>query len=172
MKKIPVSLMILIVVATSGCGYKVSGRYSGLPEHIKTIAVPVFANKTVKFRLEQIVTAAVKKELAERGRFRVTGDPAESDALLEGTVNSFSVISVGVRQDDAGASFHIMMNLSVRLTDLKNKKTLYYNPSFVVREEYLLSTRVVDFYPEEVPAMERAAQRFAASLASTILETF
>jgi outer membrane lipopolysaccharide assembly protein LptE/RlpB len=163
---------VLGALLAGSCGYKVSGRYTGLPEGIQTIAVPVFDNRTPKFELEQILTAAVKRELAERSNRQVISDKETADAVLTGTILSYSITPIGIKSENVGTSFSVMIVVDVSFYERKTGKVLYANPSFVIREEYTLSNQTKDFYLEEGPAIERASRSFAASLVPTILESF
>lgn len=160
------------VLLAGSCGYKVSGRYNGLPESIRTIAVPVFDNRTPKFELEQVLTAAVKRELAERSNRQVTSDKDTADAVLTGTILSYSTTPIGIKSENVGTSFSVMLVVDVSFYERNTGKVLYANPQFVIREEYTLSNQTKDFYLEEGPAIERASRSFAASLVPTILESF
>lgn len=163
---------VLIVLLAGSCGYKVSGRYNGLPEGIRTIAVPVFDNRTPKFELEQVLTEAIKRELAERSNREVVSDKETADAVLTGTILSYSTTPIGIKSENVGSSFSVMMVVDVSFYERKTGKVLYANPQFVIREEYTLSNQTKDFFLEEGPAIERASRSFAASLVPTILESF
>lgn len=165
-------LLVLVALLVGSCGYKVSGRYNGLPEGIQTIAVPVFDNRTPKFELEQALTVAVKRELAERSNRQVTSDKETADAVLTGTILSYSTTPIGIKSENVGSSFSVMMVVDVSFYERKTGKVFYANPQFVIREEYTLSNQTKDFYLEEGPAIERASRSFAASLVPTILESF
>ena len=39
-------LIILATLSSSGCGYALAGRGAFLPDYIKTIGIPAFANRT------------------------------------------------------------------------------------------------------------------------------
>ena len=54
------ALGVLCVFAAPGCGYSLAGRGSFLPVYIKTIGVPTFANRTVVFNLETMLTQKVR----------------------------------------------------------------------------------------------------------------
>ena len=72
------------------CGYKQAGKGKGLPADIKTIAVPVFQNSSLKYRVEQRFTQAVIEEILKRARaLHVTTNPDEADAVLSGDIRSF-----------------------------------------------------------------------------------
>ncbi len=71
--------LLVIVAVAGGCG----GYHVGtlLPEHIKTIAVPVFVNKTSEPNLEIQATNAVINQLATDGTLRVVPE-GEADVVL------------------------------------------------------------------------------------------
>lgn len=164
--------IIVLGVTLAACGYKMSGRYNGLSEHIRTIAVPTFTNQTLRSGLEQTLTSAVKKEFLQRGSYRIVSDPAAADAVLGVKILNYSITPIGVKGKNVGTVFLLMIELDIQFTDRRNDKVLYKDGRFVIREEYALSDRAVDFYIEDAPAVERAARTFAASLVATLLESF
>ncbi len=163
--------IILLGVTLAACGYKVSGRYNGLPEHIRTIAVPTFTNQTLRSGLEQTLTSAVKKEFLQRGSYRIVADPAAADAVLGVKILNYSITPIGVKGQNVGTVFLLMIALDIQFIDRRNDTVLYKDGRVVIRAEYALSDRAVDFYIEDAPAVERAARTFAASLGATLLES-
>ena len=82
----PVWALAAASLLLCACGYRVAGRGDRLPPDVKTVAVPVFTNDSKEFRIEQKIAADVMRELIERTRYRVTADPSQADAVIEGTV--------------------------------------------------------------------------------------
>src|ERR1019366_10757477 len=78
--------LILLAALAPACGYHVAGKGSSLPPTIKTIAIPVFVNESVRFRIEQKVATAVTREFIERTSYQITANPDQSDAVLRGTI--------------------------------------------------------------------------------------
>lgn len=169
-KTILISLILLL--PTMGCGYRMTARYNSLPPHITTIAVPSFENRTMQFDLSAKLTQAVKREFMERSACRISSDEAEADAVLHGIISGYSVTPIAIKRQNVGTSFLITLTVKIVFSDRREDRVLYSNPSFILREEYILSERNVDFYVEEGPAIERAAQAFADRLVATILEDF
>lgn len=165
-------IWLLVLLVGVGCGYRVSGRLEGLPAHVRTVAVPMFENRTVKFGLEQVLTEAVKLELAARSRKSITADETSADAVLTAEILSFDQTPVAVRGRNIGNVFQVRLVVRVVLTDRRQDRILYEHPAFIVREEYILSDRNVDFFREEMPAIQRAAGAFARTVVATILEAF
>src|SRR5690606_16369872 len=70
---------------------------SGLPKHIKTIAVPVFQTEAqgLRYRVESRLTEAVTKEIIKRGNgLKVQGTKDGADAVIEGVIRDFSFTGV------------------------------------------------------------------------------
>ncbi len=71
--------LVVVMALAGGCGgYRVGAL---LPEHIKTIAVPVFVNRTSEPNLEIQATNAVINQLATDGTLRVVPED-EADVVL------------------------------------------------------------------------------------------
>jgi len=165
-------VIIILGIALAACGYKVSGRYNGLPEHIRTIAVPTFTNQTLRSGLEQTLTSAVKKEFLQRGDYQIVADPGAADAVLSGKIINYSITPIGIKGQNVGTVFLLTIELDIEFTDRLNDKVLYKDSRHIIREEYTLSDRTVDFFIEDAPAIERAARTFSAGLVATLLESF
>ena len=58
--------VVVLALATCNCGYHVAGKAAAIPRTIDSIAIPIFVNKTPKYRLEQRLTAAVVDEFVAR----------------------------------------------------------------------------------------------------------
>ena len=161
---------ILLAVA---CGYQVAGTATRLPPDIKTIAIPVFTNKSTRFRIEQRVSAAVTREFIERTRFRVTPDPEGADAELKGTIDS---VHSGVLTYDPNTgratTFQIQVTADVELIDLHTKKVVFSNPHYLFREQYQVSQSAPALFEESEPALNRLSSDFAHTLVTDIIENF
>jgi hypothetical protein len=163
--------ILLLPIFCGGCGYHLSGKTTTIPESIDSIAVPTFVNKSVKYRLEQRLTAAVVDELIHRTKYRIMTDPAGAGALLSGEVLEFSATPV-ILAGGAGSTYLVMVRMRVQLKDQKANKLLFENQNFMFREEYEISQQPATFFPEEGPALDRLSMEFSRSLVSTLLESF
>lgn len=68
----------------TGCGiYSFSG--STLPPHIKSVAVPLFENRTAEFGIDQELTDALIDALIEDNALKVA-DYRDADAVLKGQI--------------------------------------------------------------------------------------
>ena len=97
----PMLFALALALMFDVCGYKPAGKGKSLPANIKTIAIPVFQNSSLKYRVEQRFTQAVIDEVLKRARaLRVTTTPEDADAVLSGDIRSFR--AAGSLLDDLG----------------------------------------------------------------------
>jgi hypothetical protein len=153
------------------CGYKRAGKGASLPADIKTIAVPVFQNSSLKYRVEQRFTQAVIEEILKRQRaLRITTNPEEADVVLNGDIRQFN--ARGLILDERGRIrvWGVRIVASVSLRDRRTHKILYQNQRMRFEGEYELSDDPESFFNEENPAVERIAKDFAQTVISTIME--
>src|SRR3712207_9446448 len=77
--------LVLFASGFRGCGYKAVTK-SGLPTHIKTVAVPPFQNQALRYKIESRFTDAVMREIMRRGKgLRVQSETKGADAVVDGT---------------------------------------------------------------------------------------
>ena len=171
-------LALLAAVASAGCGYSLAGRGSFLPDYIKVIGVPTFANRTTVFNLETTVTQKVRAEFIGRGRYRIVPDPAGVDALLTGEVTSVSITPVSFTAQQLASRYAIVMTARVDLKDLRDNKVLWENPGLTFRTEYEAQSAgqqtadVSAFFGQDMNALDRMTAEFARAIVSAILEAF
>jgi hypothetical protein len=165
-------LALAAVVASAGCGYRVSGHSDLLPKDIKTIAIPAFANGTTRYRLTDRLPAAIAREFLSRTRYNVVADPNEADAVLTGTVlNLFSnpTIFDPVTGRASGVQVSVFLELTLRTRD---GKVIYNQPGFEYRQRYEISTDQEAFFDESDSALDRLGRDVARTVVSAVLETF
>jgi len=167
----PVLAAIALSLIVDVCGYKPAGKGKSLPADIKVIAVPIFRNSVLQYRIEQRFTQAVMEEILKRGRrLKVTTNPDAADAELDGDIVGFR--APGSILDDQGRTrvWDLRIDVSVTLRDLKRHTVLYQNPRMSFSGEYELSSDPKSFFNEENPAVDRIAKDFAQAIVTTILE--
>ena len=168
-----VAAAMFVCLWCAGCGYHTAGHSVTLPENIKTLAVPVFGNETQTYKIEQILTAAVVRELVTRTHYHILNEASDSaDATLHGTV--LSTYTSPLTYDSTtgrAASVLVIITMKVSLKD-KQGKVLYDNPSYLFREQYQVASNVTSFFEEDTTAVARLSRTFASTLVSNILEGF
>ena len=170
-------LCVLCGFFWSSCGYSLAGRGSFLPAYIKTIGIPTFANRTVVFNLETMVTQKVRSEFIGRGKYQILPEATGVDALLTGEVTAVSIQPASFTPNQLASRYAITMVARIELRDIRENKVLWENPSLMFRQEYDTSGNraVVDpaaFFQQDTNALERMSTEFARTIVSAILEAF
>ena len=165
--------VILVILAGSGftdCYKPVTG--TGLPDHIKSIAVPAFQFEArgLRYRVESRFTEAVSKEIIRRGNgLRVQGSRDGADAVIEGTIRDFGFSGVLLDRQGRARIYEVTIVTAVTVRDLHNDKILYDNQNLTFRDSFEFSDDPRSFFNEEDPAVERMARAFSESIVSTIV---
>jgi len=173
MRQRAVALAALLCLVSAGCGYHTAGHAAQLPDNVKTIAIPAFSNETQTYKIEQMLTAAVVREMVTRTHYHVLNQTSDdADATLRGSViSTYSAPLTYDSQTGRASSVLVTVNMKVALTD-KQGKVLYENPSYIFRQQYQVSSDLTSFFEEDTPALQRLSQEFARTLVSNILEGF
>jgi hypothetical protein len=170
-------LSVLSGGALTGCGYALAGRGSFLPAYIRTIGVPTFANRTVVFNIETMLTQKVRSEFIGRGKFQILPDASGVDALLTGEVTAVNIQPASFNPQQLASRYAITMTARIELRDIRENKILWENPSVMFRQEYDATggRSVIDpaaFFQQDTNALERMSTEFARTIVSAILEAF
>lgn len=112
MKKAFSSLVLAFLVG--GCaGYHVGPATPAHLSHIKTIAVPTFANTTLTPRIEALVTGTVIKQMQQDGTFRIVTED-KADAVLKGEIVAVGRSPARSVRGNVLATTEFNLNLAVR----------------------------------------------------------
>jgi hypothetical protein len=166
-------LLLVTVFTVSGftdCYKPVTN--SGLPKHIRTIAVPVFQAeaKGLRYRVESRFTEAVMREILRRGNgLKVQGAINGADAAVEGTIRDFSFSGVLLDREGRARVYEVTIVSAVSIRDLKEERIIYDNQNFIFRDSFEFSEDPRSFFNEEDPAVERMARAFAESVVSAFV---
>ena len=145
---------------------------SGLPKHIKTVAVPAFQfeAKGLRYRVESRFTEAVSREIIRRGSgLKVQGSRKGADAVLEGMIRDFNFTGVLLDSEGRARVYEVTIVTAVTIRDLKENKILYDNQNFIFRDSFEFTSDPRSFFNEEDPAVERMARAFAEAAVSAFV---
>ena len=155
-----------------GCGYHTAGHVTTIPDTVRSIAVPAFINQTHTYKIEQMLTSAVVREMVTRTRYHIISNSDDADAILKGIVlSTYTTPMTYDSKTGRAASVLVVISLDVSLTD-KQGGVLYRNPAYLFREQYEVSRDPNSFFEEDTPAYQRLSRDFAQTLVSNILEGF
>ncbi len=176
MKYLKALFLFAVIFSVSGftdCYKPVTN--SGLPKHIKKVAVPAFQFEPagIRYRIESRFTSAVTNEIIRRGKgLTVQGTTTGADAVVEGNIRNFSFTGVLLDSQGRARVYEVTIVAAVTVRDLKEDKILYDNQNLVFRDSFEFSSDPRSFFNEEDPAVDRIARAFSESIVSAIVNGF
>lgn len=162
-----------LALSAAGCGYRVAGQADTIPDQVRTIAVPAFANATTEYKIEQYLTRSVVREFLSRTRYDVIENEASADATLRGTVVSFVAFPANFDQaTNRATAINTITQLQVTLVERETGRVLYQNPNLQHRERYEVSSDPEAYFEERQAALTRSSDAVARTVVSAVLEGF
>ena len=166
-------LISLAAVALVSCGYHVGGKADLMPKNIRTISIPAFSTLSTHYRLVDLLPRDIGREFNERTRFRVVSNPAEADAVLDGSVNTVSAYPTIFDPASGKASVvQVAVVMTVTLHERATGRVLYSRANWAIRENYQIAIDPHQLFDESDPAFERLSRDAARDIVSSIVENF
>ena len=167
------AVAVVLAVILSSCGYHVGGQAALVPASVKNIAIPAFGNATIRYKLTDHVPEAVAREFISRTKYRVVSSESTADAVLRGTVISYTSSPTILDPATSRASgVELRVTMQVTLTERSSGKILFSRPAMEIRERYQIATDPALYYEESEDALKRASKEAARVVVSAILENF
>jgi outer membrane lipopolysaccharide assembly protein LptE/RlpB len=160
--------LALLAVDLAGCGYSFRGN---LPDHIKTVAVPVFTNKTAEPAVETLLTSAVVEAFASNGRLRVV-KPEDADAILDGEVVGYSVQSIAFDNRANVRQYRLLVTMNLRLRDVRRSSILFEQQSLKEKADFQVLGAVSQTISAEESAVRTAAVEIGRAIVSLTIDRF
>jgi len=157
----------------SGCGYHTLTSAAHLPGNVRTLAIPSFKNNTQSYHTQAAFTEAVIREFTDRSSLRiVSGEDADADATLQGTITTFQIIPLTYDNTTGQTSSYLVtITAKLQLVD-RHGKVIWQNPSYLFRQQYEQIQDLASFIQEDSAATRRLAREFASAAVGDILESF
>ena len=159
---------VLLAVLAGACGYSLRGN---LPGHIKTVAVPVFKNRTSEPGVENFLTGAVVEAFSTNGRLKVVG-PEQADSILEGEVVGYQVQSVAFDPRANVQQYRLVVTLNLRFRDVKRDAILFEQQNFQERSDFRTLGVVAQTISREETALRAAATDIARAIVALAVDRF
>jgi outer membrane lipopolysaccharide assembly protein LptE/RlpB len=167
-RRLAVLALALTVLGLGGCGYSFRGT---LPSHIRTIAVPIFGNRTQQPGVESIITRAVVQAFVTNGRLQVVR-PADADAILDGEVVSYGVGAVAFDNTLNVQQYRLLVVLNLRMRDVRRNSVLFQQANVAEQADFRVAGPVSATIAQEETALTQAAGEIARSIVSLALDRF
>lgn len=108
-----------------GCGYRLAGTKNEASSGAgKSIAIPVFGNKSYRPTLETILTESLIQEFALRTGGKVVNED-EADLLLTGTVTAYSATPVSYTAGDTIKEYRADVTVEATILERKDRKVVW-----------------------------------------------
>ena len=98
--------LLLSLFSFAGCGYQIAGRGVHIPEGVRTLAIPVFENKTLEPIVEEELTPVVIREFLRDSRIEVVSR-SQAALVLQGSVTSYKESPLSFDQDQNVLEYRI-----------------------------------------------------------------
>lgn len=146
----------------AGCGYQHQAIY---PDHVHTVAVPIFDNRTFYRDVERDVTEAVIKEIELRTPYKVVAAD-RADTELTGTITSVEQSRLS-RGHDGGLVQEAELRIGSNFTwqDRRTGQTLRQRRGLVTVGRFIPARPASEPYQT---AQIQAAQRLAHEIVSVM----
>ncbi|HZN49513.1 MAG TPA: LptE family protein [Methylomirabilota bacterium] len=158
----------LLAAAVAGCGYSFRGT---LPEHIQTVAVPIFVNKTGEPKLGSVLTNGVLEAFSTNGRLRVVRRE-DADAVLEGEVIGYSVVSISYDSNANVRQYRLTVTMNLKLLDMKKSAVLFEEHGLSEKADFNVQSAVSQTIAVEETAVRSAAIEIGRAIVSITLSRF
>lgn len=162
------SRLLLIVLLLGGCGYSLRGN---LPDHIKTVAVPVFVNRTQEPAVENVITRAVIDAFVTGGRLRVVR-PEEADSILEGEIVGYRIEALAFDPRANVREYRLWVTLNLQFRDVRKNLMLWRQEGFQEKADFSVPGQVAVTISREESALRQAAVDIGRAIANLAVERF
>jgi hypothetical protein len=116
---------ILCILTLARCGnYSFSG--ASLPPHLKTVAVPLFDNRSPEFGVDQRITDGVIEAITKDNTLKIT-DPAAADCILRGILMRMEDRAGQYNEKEEASTYRITLSVQATFEDLRKKTVIWQN---------------------------------------------
>jgi outer membrane lipopolysaccharide assembly protein LptE/RlpB len=161
-------LLAALAALLAGCGYTLRGN---LPDHIQTVAVPVFANKTGEPAVENALTRAVVEAFSTNGRLRVV-TPEQADAILEGEITGYDIQALAFDAQANARQYRLIVTLNLRFRDVRRNTVLFEQARVQEKADFRVLGAASQTISREESALVAAAVDIARAIVSLAVDRF
>ena len=158
----------LLLLLLGGCGYSLRGT---LPGHIRTVAIPVFANKTQEPAVENLLTRAVVDAFVTSGRLKVVR-PEDADSILEGEIVGYQLNSLSYNSQQNVREYRLTVTLNLQFKDVKQNVVLWRQEGLQEKADFQVQGQVSATISSEELALRTAAVDIGRAIVNLTVERF
>lgn len=176
-------LLLLTSFFFAGCGYQIAGRGGHIPEGVRTIAIPVFENKTLEPIVEEELTPVVIREFLRDSRIEVV-NRSRAGLVLQGSVTSYKESPLSFDQDQNVLEYRITVITHLVLVRQERDATpnvlpdgssnglggILWERDVTESAEYRASSDVMSTRVAKLLALREIARNLAQNAADRVLQ--
>jgi hypothetical protein len=125
------------MLGLSGCSY--SPNPALFPVHLKTIAVPIFQNRTTQPALDEEATTAIVNRFIRDSKLRVVAE-SEADLVVSGSVTAYKNAVFGFNAAEQAQEYQVAVTLSVTARDRVKNRELWKDDTLVRTANYFVTS--------------------------------
>jgi len=160
--------LALVAILLAGCGYSTRGS---LPDHIKTVAVPIFKNRTLEPGVETAITSGVVNAFSSGGRVKVV-PLEEADAILQGEVVGYSLDGLSFDTSANVRSYRLRLVLNVEFRDVRRSAMLWRQEGLSETSDFQVAGQVSDTIARGQGALQQAAAEIGRKVVNLAVDRF
>jgi len=167
-------ILICLTLLQAACGYHLVGSSSFLPEEYRNLYIERMKNNTSWPDLGQRVDEALAREWVRRRRFRLVDSPEDAQLVLEGSIQSISMLPVQLDERGRATQYQMTLVVATKLVDPRGEKpkVLWEDKAFSRRTSYDVDVSSANYFDRQVQAMEDVSEVLARALVTAVLEGF
>jgi len=159
--------ILLLTLSLSACGYQLAGRGGHIPDEIKSVAIPVFENKTMEPVIEEEFTPMIIREFIKDSRIKVV-DRTEADLVLGGSVNSYKESPLSFDQNQEVLEYRITVTTHLKITRQKINNIIW-EKDIIKSSEYKVSSNVMTTRTSKLLALKEIAKNLSEEVTDRVL---
>lgn len=114
--------LLTFILLLSSCGYY---SFKGaLPSHLKSIAIPLFNDRTPNAGVREKLTDMLTDAFIEDNTLRLE-DETKADLVLTGSINSINTAPAVVKSGEAVTEYKVTVRVKVKCEDVVMNKVLF-----------------------------------------------
>ena len=151
-----------------GCGYTLHGH---LPQDVRTVAVPIFVNRTTKPFVETEMTRAIADAFATDGRLKLAARQ-DADTVLEGEVTGYELVSIAFDPAANIRLYRLVVTMNVRFRDVRRNTMLFQQQGLSEKADFRVSGAVSETISREEIGLLAATRDIARAVVALAIERF
>lgn len=137
------TVLALLALAISGCGYHFASEGSGLPAAAKTIYVEKFTNRTRLTGINDELMRYIDDEIANHKRLELVDNPQQADLVLSGDVRYIEVLPAAANAVGEPILYMQSLSATATLTDTHTHKVIWSSAGISGQQQYATVSQAV-----------------------------